>query len=98
MKEIVYLIIGVLLMVLVGGALMRGTEQLDDAAGDGAIDQQELSDSLHETIGPEPDVTTVLSDDDPESGEGGVPGESEGDEPEDTEGDLPALTPSGIED
>lgn len=52
MKEIIYLLVGVSLILIVGGALMQATDQIDRSAGGGSISQEALADSLSETIAP----------------------------------------------
>lgn len=89
MKEIIFVLIGLGMVVVIGTALARGTEQLENSTGDGTINQQELADSITETIGPADDVTPAPGEDGPDS---------EDDDPQEGEVIPATLAPGDIED
>lgn len=71
MKEIVFLLAGVGMVMLVAIGLMRGTENIENSAGNGTIDQQTLSDSLRETMAPTEDIVPTGEPSFGDSGEEG---------------------------
>lgn len=71
MKEIVFLILGVGMVMLIALGLMRGSETIENSAGNGDINQQTLSDSLRETIAPTEDIVPT-NEPQPDDGDDGT--------------------------
>jgi hypothetical protein len=76
MKEYVYLLLGFALIMLIAGGLMYGTEDLENATGDGNISQATLADWLSET--PTPTIVPIDGTPPPDD-----PGPAPGEEVED---------------